>query len=95
MFVKPKYTRDSTKMNLDRVYTDEGANTGKVACNTYNIERYNSIGNFELSDQLAAKLKNYTYDPFKQYESNKHWILKARKNYEAKVKNDGGNESIN
>ena len=91
MFVKPKFTRDPAKQNLERCVFN---NDSIVPPGTYDIEYVNAIGSQEFEEARLKKLKNYQYNAFKQYENNKHWIEKARTNYKSKTKGNVGNESL-
>ena len=87
MFIKPKNGK------LERVYTTPKMPLSHVAVGTYDIQKYQSMGDQVKTDDLLSKLKNYEYNAYKQYNSNRHWIEKARKNYMAQVKKSGTNET--
>lgn len=46
MFVKPKYTRDPTKQNLERIFSDPVMPHSNVPVGTYNL-KVNTIGDPE------------------------------------------------
>jgi hypothetical protein len=55
--LKPQFTNDPSKQRLDRVFKDDPVPNSRVPVGTYDIERYNSIANKEVDEELLKKLK--------------------------------------
>jgi hypothetical protein len=88
MFVKPKFTRDPSRQNLDRVYSDPKMPMSNVPVGAYMMIPDKAIGDPKKAEAYRVKLKTKmgkNYNMLKLEDKNRQWIDVARKDYIAKV----------